>query len=122
MGTYYSAALLRGWRFSYDNLLSMFNLSWENGDISEQEDEIFDMLYDCEHFYGDDLYADRDCQTFYIGSMIKENDIWGTNTPITQSTLMWGKGEKDELIRIWRSLFSTKPMPEPQIYLFPRVT
>lgn len=122
MSTGYSAALLEGWRFSYDDLMEMFDVSFEDDNIAEKQDEIFDKLYDTGCFYADDLYADPDCCTYYLGSMLQENDLHDTDEPITGFTIAWSQRRAEELKNLWESLFPDKPLLRPNIYMFPRIT
>jgi len=112
-----SATLLRGWRFSYDDLVETFGITENN------EEEILDKLYNTEHFYCDNGYADVDCKTYYLGIMLAEVDMWDNSIPINLAGLLASSAEDNEnLIKLWNSLEIIFPAREIKTWLFPRIT
>lgn len=117
MGVYTSATLLRGWRFSYDDLVETFGITEDN------EEEILDKLYNTKHFYCNSNYIDVDCKTYYLGIMLAEVDMWDNNIPINLAGLVASSDEDNEkLVKLWNSLGINSPVPEIKTWLFPRIT
>lgn len=114
MGTTYSAAIVRGWRFTYDDLVDLFNITPEN------ENDVFDMLYDTNHFYCNSGNWDSDACTYYLGLVLVDRDAWDGD-PISLASLEYTDDTYNELSRLWYTVLPNVDMPTSHLYLFPQV-
>ena len=112
MSTSYSAAILRGWRFTYDDLIEML-------EPSDTISRLFDTLYDTDHFYRDNCYWDDDQCSYYLGIKLVERDLWDTNEPFNLNNLEYNDNMYNKLSRIWIKAFPKLDMPPTKYYLFP---
>ena len=115
MSTSYSAAILRGWRFTYDDLTEML-------EPGESQSEFFDTLYGTGYLYRDNYYWDDDQCTYYFGIILAERDLWDANSPLDLCDLEYNDDMYDKLSRIWIETFPKLDMPPTKYYLFPIVS
>lgn len=112
MSTFYNAAILRGWRFNYDDLVEMLG-------PRESFNDLLDTLYDTGHFYRDDYHSDYDQCAFYFGIKLVERTLWDTSEPFNLNDLEYNDDMYNQLSRIWIEAFPKFDMPPTKYYLFP---
>lgn len=115
MSTFYGAAILRGWRFTYDDLV-------EKLELYQSFSDLLDILYDTGHLYRDDYYCDYDQCAYYFGIKLVERDWWDTSEPFNLNDLEYDDDMYNQLSRIWIEAFPKLDMPPTKYYLFPIIS